>query len=71
LDIVEDSIIFVKNELKPELTFTWKSNNDHSETVEQNIKMFNQVNVILTKHESDPFKFKVEHSKFTFNSKKY
>ena len=57
MEIIENSIEYIKSETKPELKFTWKSTDTHLEAVKQIIKLFTKVNVSLLKHESDPFKF--------------
>jgi hypothetical protein len=59
LEIVEDSIEFIKSESKPELKFTWKSTDKHPEPLKYTIKLFAKLNVTLFKHESDPFKYNV------------
>ena len=59
MEIIENSIQYIKSETKPELKFTWKSTNKHLESVQQSIKLFTKLNVSLTKHESDPFKYNV------------
>lgn len=59
LEIVEESVIYNNNNMKPELSFKWKANEKHKEEVTQKLELFIPVNVVLTKHESDPLKFNV------------
>ena len=72
LDIFEESIVYANTNLKHELTFRWKSNDKHKDEVVQKLELFSQVNVILTKHESEPLKFNVIHLKlYLLTSKLY
>lgn len=59
MEIIENSIEYIKSETKPELKFTWKSTPSHPDSVRQVVKLFSKVNVSLLKHESDPFKYNV------------
>jgi len=55
LDIIKDSVIFVRDEFKEEMSFTWNSN----EKLRQKITLFSQVKVILAKNDLDKLKFNV------------
>lgn len=57
LDIIQDSIVYVKNTLRPEISFVWQANDKHPNKVTQRIEPLSIVNVLLTKHESDRLKF--------------
>jgi hypothetical protein len=61
LDIKQDSLKFSNFESKPELQFTWNSNEIHPKDVQQTIKLFDKCNIILTKSDSDkePLKYNV------------
>ena len=52
-------MVFIRNDLKPELTFTWQSNDKFKEPVQQTIGLFTQVNILLSKHDSDILKFNI------------
>jgi hypothetical protein len=69
LDIEQDTIKYVKSELKPEISFFWRENETFKERVEQKLELFSIVNVVLTGHENDPLKFNVQvkHPKESLN----
>ena len=50
----------MKNELKPEISWQWQSNEKHANTVKQTLELFSKVNVVLSKHESEKLKFNVK-----------
>jgi DIS3-like exonuclease 2 len=57
LDIIQESVNFVKNEQKPEVSWDWKTNEKHLKPVKQTLELFTKVNVVLNKHENDKLKF--------------
>ncbi|RNA34144.1 DIS3-like exonuclease 2 isoform X1 [Brachionus plicatilis] len=59
LDIIEESINYVNSDSKQELSFKWKVTDKHREEAIQKLELFTPVNVVLTKHESDPLKFNI------------
>ncbi len=57
--ILQDSICYVKNENRAEISFIWASTEEFKEQEEQTIKLFSTVNVLLAKHDNDKLKFNV------------
>ena len=59
LDLVPDSVLFEKNDNKPEISFVWNQTDKHTEKVNQKVELFSIVNVRLSKHDNDPLKINV------------
>jgi DIS3-like exonuclease 2 len=59
LNIVQESVNYVKNTLKPEISFLWEKTEKYQENVKQTLQIFSNVNVVLNKHDSDCMKFNV------------
>ena len=57
--ILQDSICYVKNENRAEISFIWASTEEFKEQEEQTIRLFSTVNVLLAKHDNDKLKFNV------------
>ena len=58
---MEDSVEYIKDEPRSELSFVWQATEKHRQTVKQTLHMFSQVNLLLTKDDTNPFKFKVNY----------